>query len=206
MELEHFAELHNKQLFTRVVQSLWTLYDNGGISFGRSYIASLLECCRSFLDFEDLPSDLEGNPIKVMSQRLVEYDGAIRESQVHETKWIQLELPFDDIQTLSNQDLIFVLLRESCRWYEEEAESSGFQYREPRILTEVLGRFCEIVFPDTNQERIKHVRFDKESILEKCKNRKNWFLQMSARSDEFDRFGISPWIDYGHTRFWIKTQ
>jgi hypothetical protein len=31
-------------------------------------------------------------------------------------------------------------------------------------------------------------------------------LQMSARSDDFDRFGISPWIDYGHTRFWIKTQ
>lgn len=202
MEVEHFAELRNKQLFTRIVQSLWTLYDNGGISFGRSYIASLLECCRSFLDFTDLPGILEGDPKRVVKMRIAENESC--ERSVFNT--IQLELPFEDLQVLSDNDLLFVLLEESHRWYQEEAEKSGFMYKTPAVYTELLRDFCLVAYPDINHERIKHVRFNKESLLTEGKNRRSWYSLSDDRHTDFRSLRLNPWDDYKSKRFWIKDE
>jgi hypothetical protein len=148
-------ELSNYELFRTLVNYLWNRYDSGGISVGRSYQATLLE---GFMDMFHFTGwrELEGDIRQDVQRRIL--------LAPREYPELQEELPFSVLETLSNTEFALLSLTEMCRWHREDAEKEGYLNYEHRWVTIYIRVLCELSFPEISQQRLKMVRYTKETL------------------------------------------
>lgn len=192
MDTIHFSELSNKALFRKMLNGLWNQYDPGGISVGRSYQASLIEGFMSFFPIQNDYRHLEGDYYRVIQMTIDESQSHIQVSD----NCCQLELPFTEMCVLSLEEFTLLSLRELCRWYDEESEAEGFLYQWPKNTAHLLEVVFRLAYSDSMRiERLRHVQYDKQSIIRESGSRSRIADKIERRVADFVRVDVNPWID-----------
>lgn len=192
MDVIHFSELSNAVLFRKMLNSLWIEYDHGGISVGRSYQASLIEGFISFFPIQDECRCLEGDFYRVVQMAVDEVRSNVQVS----SNYCQLELPFTEMCVLSLEEFTLLSLQELCRWYDEESEAEGFLYHWPKKTAHLLKIIFKQAYSETIRiERLRHVKYDKQSIISEGGLRFKIANKNEQRVADFESMGINPWTD-----------
>lgn len=187
-ETVNVEDLSNPDLFRLLLNELWTRYDLGGISAGRSYQASLIE---SFMDLFDMTvsrSSVKGSCLDEANRRMENFS-------LKNYEEIQLQLCFLELNCLSDAEFAMIVLKELCRWYVEDAERLGFHNQYHRILANAIRDMCIIAFPDILYDLINCVVLSGKEIIDHGKERIQTRWKEEARLEDFERFGYSPWIN-----------
>lgn len=192
MDIIHFSELSNTVLFRKMLNSLWIEYDHGGISVGRSYQARLIEGFMSFFPIQNEHRYLEGDFYRVVQMTIDEARSNVQTTDNH----CQLELPFTDMCVLSLEEFTLLSLQELCRWYDEESEAEGFLYHWPKKTAHLLRVMFRLAYSDSIRiERLRHVKYDKQSIIREGGLRFKIADKNERRVADFVRMDINPWTD-----------
>ena len=96
----HVSEVSDVDLFRAYANMLWTRYDLGGISVGRSYQASLLESFLYLHDVEITLSYIDGDVEKEIKQRLRWKIQSSKSSPSQKQRLEDQWLPFQDLSVL----------------------------------------------------------------------------------------------------------
>lgn len=195
---KHIKRLSHKVLFRMIVNRLWIEYDHGGISCGRSYQATLLEGFMSLFPLDEPHYGIDGDIHKEIKDRTDRY---LRSKRIikHKERHVQLELPFQELEVLSNTEFALLSLEEMCRWYREESEKLGFYFQFPGKVVNHLKNMCELCYNKSICRRVSLKQITKDLITREGDRRNEYKNRNESRLEDFQRFGINPWRDQLHT-------
>ncbi len=179
----------DKTLFRTFAGMLWTKFDTGGISVGRSYQATLLEGFMYLFPNVKSGHDIYGDIIKEVDLRIA------KKSVAEKSNEKQLLIPFAGLETLSNPEFALLSLNEIHRFLEEEGKALGFLDIETDRTIVRLQKLCQIAFRNISHQKIALVRFDKRAIINEGTNRKLIASKKPDRFRSFKELGINPWTE-----------
>ncbi len=188
----HVSEVSDIDLFRAYANMLWTRYDLGGISVGRSYQASLLESFLYLHDVEITLSYIGGDVEKEIKKRLRWKIQSSKPSPAQKQKLEDQWLPFQDLSILNLAEFTLFTLIEMKRWYQEEAEGLGYLSQTHRSMAYTLWEFFSYVYPEITPTRFNEVAKNAKNIADEGRERLNYKLNTQSRHDDFEKFGVSP--------------
>ena len=191
-------DISHKDLFRLLLGRLYVRYDLGGISARRSYQSELLEAVMHLFDKEDLQKEVDDEDVNFhveVQKRWSKREIIPKRIVAYGTEGV---LPFQNLSSLSNPELAFVVLVELCRWYKEDAERLGFQNTEHVRISESLKILCLIAYPCISLDRVNFIRglHNGRELIEEGDSRTRRDIHSKGRLRDFAEFGINPWTDY----------
>lgn len=205
MNLVHFSELTNRQLFSYLLSSLWSMYDLGGISVGRSYPSDLLDAVTNLPSMRDSVPDkhrqLEGEPAAVVEARWSEYESRGNTSPDSYQLCIMFPRKEDvphflstGLEHLSDVEFSLLILIEKKRWYENDAEKEGYLWKQPGRMTKSFVNLLYLMFPEVDTCFVLKHTYTRATLLEEAKNRYKLARKRQDRLEDFGLRGVNPWI------------
>lgn len=192
----HVSEVSDIDLFRAYANILWTRYDLGGISVGRSYQASLLEGFLYLHNDEISLSYIDGNVEKEIKQRLRWKIQTATSHPVQKQKYEDQWLPFQDLSVLNLEEFTLYTLIEMKRWYIEEAEALDYLNQTHVRTVNILWEFFTYIYPKITPYRFKDLDSSAKGIINEGTNRLRYKLKTESRYRDFEQFGINPFTDH----------